>query len=155
MISPERLRRFPFFQGFDDIQLKAVAMIADENEIEAETTLFHEREAAKKFFMLVEGRVDLFIKSEEDNNPSSKREFSVGEINPGEVFGINALIEPYEYGFTERSGIASKVIEFEGPAIRALMQVDKEFSCKLMSQTARILMERLYSVRVQLAAAWV
>lgn len=155
MISPERLRRFPFFQGFDDSQLKALAMIAEEHEVEADVTLFYERAAAKKFFMLVEGRVDLFLKSEEENNPSSKREFTVGEINPGEVFGINALLEPYEYGFTERTGTTGRVIEFDGSAIRALMQVDRELSCKLMNQTAKSLMERLYSVRVQLAAAWV
>jgi CRP-like cAMP-binding protein len=154
MISPEVLRRFPFFFGFDDGQLKALAMIAEEYEVDASTTIFVEGEPARKFYLLEEGIVDLFVKSEEKNNSASRREFNVGEINPGEVFGINSIMEPYKNGFTERTGQASRIIEFDGAAMRALIEVDKGFAYILILQVAKCLMERLYSTRVQLAAAW-
>jgi CRP/FNR family transcriptional regulator, cyclic AMP receptor protein len=154
MISPEVLRRFPFFFGFDDNQLKALAMIAEEYEVDANTTIFGEGEPAHKFYLLAEGSIDLFVKSEDQNNPAFRREFSAGEINPGDVFGINSILEPYKHGFTERAGQASKIIEFDGAALRALIEVDKSFAHRLFLQVAKSLMERLYSTRVQLGAAW-
>jgi hypothetical protein len=38
MVSPELLRRFPFFGFMNEKQLKAVAMIADEFPLENEKT---------------------------------------------------------------------------------------------------------------------
>jgi len=154
MISPEILRRYPFFYGFDDTQLKAVAMITDERELSANTTLFEEGTPAQKLYLLVDGSIDLYIKSEEENNPGSRRDFAVGEINPGEVFGISALLEPYIFSVSTRSARGSKLIEFDGASLRALIQVDKPFAYQLMLQTTKALMGRLNSTRVQLAAAW-
>ncbi len=154
MISPEKLRRFPFFVGFDDAQLKALAMIADEHEVGAKITFFEEGHPAQKFFLLVDGSIDIYIKSEEDNDPASRRDFAVGEINPGEVFGISAVLKPYIHNTTMHSAVNSKVIEFDGAALRALMQSDQGFAHQIMLQIAQALMGRLNSTRVQLAAAW-
>jgi CRP-like cAMP-binding protein len=154
MISPELLRRFPFFAGFNDNQLKSLAMIAEENNVLAHATIFEEGKKAENFFILISGSVDLSIKSEEVNTPGSMREFAVGEINPGEVFGINALLEPYKHGFTERAAQDCKLIEFDGLALRTLMEEDKDLAYQLMLQISRTLIDRLYSTRIQLAAAW-
>ncbi len=154
MISPEVLRRFPFFFGFDDSQLKALAMIAEEQEIEPKSTLFEEGQPAQKFYLLLSGSVDLYVKSEEENNPASRRDFAVGEVNPGEVFGISTLLEPYQYQVSARSPLAGQMIEFDGVALRALLQIDKGFGYQLMLQTSKSLMSRLAATRVQLAAAW-
>ena len=55
MISPELLRRFPFFNFMDDKQLKAVAMIADEkNYNDGDDVVTHDTPASKLFF-LIEG----------------------------------------------------------------------------------------------------
>jgi hypothetical protein len=40
MISLELLRRYPFFAGLDEAELKAIAMIADEVRVPAKTILF-------------------------------------------------------------------------------------------------------------------
>ena len=88
MISIETLRRFPFFNGLDEAQLQALAMLADENKADAKELIFEEGSAANKFYFLVSGNVDLYIKSEEENDPGSRRDYAVGEINPGEVLGI-------------------------------------------------------------------
>ena len=148
MISPEVLRRFPFFAGFDESQLKALSMVAEERTIEAHNTIFEEGTPAEKFYLLIDGSVDLYIKSEQENIPSARREFSVGEINPGEVFGINALLEPYKHGFTERAGPVCSIIEFDGASLRALIEIDQSFGYRLLVQVAKTLMERLYSTRM-------
>lgn len=154
MISPELLRRFPFFAGFSDQQLKALAMIADEIELPVKTVVFEEGSDAKKFYILIEGSIDLTIKSEEESDSATRRIFAVGEINPGEVFGINALLEPFTNGFTETTEQNCELIEFDAVALKALMEGDKDFAYQLMMQVAKSLMERLYNTRVQLAAAW-
>jgi len=154
MISPEILRRFQFFSGLDDNQLKGLAMVAEEREAAAESTLFEEGSPAAKLYLLLEGSIDLYIKSEEANDPTSRRDFAVGEINPGEMFGLSALLEPYKCKVTARVPLPGKMIEFDGASLRALMQVDRGLASQLMYQTAKTLMERLISTRVQLAAAW-
>jgi CRP-like cAMP-binding protein len=154
MISPETLRRFPFFFGLDESQLKALAMIADQSDLASAPTIFEEGNPANKFYLLVDGSVDLYVKSEEEYNPASRREFAVGEINPGEVFGIGTLLEPYKYSVTARCPVNCVVLEIDGLSLRAIFQVDKIFAYLFMLHTSKALIERLTSARVQLAAAW-
>lgn len=154
MISPEVLRRFPFFANVTDDQLKTLAMIAEEQTLKKGEEIFKEGESAKDLYILTDGSFDLFIKSEESFDPTSKREFAVGEINQGEIFGISSLIEPYTFNVTARSSADCTFIAFEGSALKAYMGKDPQFSCFLMTQAAKLLLERLYWTRVQLAAAW-
>ena len=154
MISLETLRRFPFFNGLDEAQLQALAMLADENKADAKELIFEEGSAANKFYFLVSGNVDLYIKSEEENDPGSRRDYAVGEVNPGEVLGISALLEPFVYRVTARTAQASHWIEFDAVGLRAVSQVDQRLAYQLTLQVAIALMERLQSTRVQLAAAW-
>jgi len=154
MISPEVLRRFPVFVGFNDAQLKALAMIADERELEANKLIFEEGASAKKLYLLVNGSIDLYMKSEEEYDPTSRRDFSVGEINPGELFGISSLLDPPKYSVAAISAQASTLIEFDANALRALAQEDNYFAYNMMHQIMKSLIQRLKSTRVQLAAAW-
>lgn len=154
MISTEILRRFPFFHGLDDAQLRAIAMLADENKADAKVSIFEEDSAAGKFYFLVSGNVDLYIKSEEENDPNSRRDFAVGEVNPGEVFGISALIDPYIYRVSARTAQDCQWIEFDAVGLRTISEIDQRLAYQLTLQVAKALMERLQSTRVQLAAAW-
>lgn len=154
MISPEILRKFPFFFGLTEEQLKQFAMIAEEHEIEGGINIFEEDQEANKFYLLMDGSVDLFIKSEEENDPSSRREFGVGEINPGEIFGISSIVEPYRFRTTTRTAVKSHVLEFDGLELRNMLGKDTQLANQMMKQIAKSLMERLASTRVQLAAAW-
>ena len=61
MISPELLRRYPFFGPLNDTQLKAIAMIADEVTIEKGVTLFKEKEPAVAMYLLKEAAFRLPI----------------------------------------------------------------------------------------------
>ena len=154
MISTEILRRFPFFHNLDEAQLRALAMIADENLTEGNHSIFEEGTAANKFYLLISGNIDLFVKSEEENDPKSRRDFAVGEVNPGEVFGISALLEPLIYRVSARTANECRWIEFDAVSLRAITQSDPGLAYQLIVQVAKALMDRLQSTRVQLAAAW-
>jgi CRP/FNR family transcriptional regulator, cyclic AMP receptor protein len=148
MISPELVRRYPFFCCLDEAQQKAVAMISEEVNCDKGKTLFEEGQPVHSLHLLLEGSVDLYYTGSGDHH-----QFLVGEINPGEPFGISALIEPYAFTATARIAAPSRVLKIEAAALRALCEVDCKMGYALMRQVAKIAEERLHYTRLQLAAA--
>jgi CRP/FNR family cyclic AMP-dependent transcriptional regulator len=153
MISPELLRRYPFFGTLSDEQLRQIAMIADEESHEAGKILLKEKAPADDLFLLIKGSVDLLFTVDEEYHPDRHKEFLVGEINPGEIFGISALIEPHQYTSSVRSDGPVQVIHIDGVALRQRCADDPRLACHLFSQVAKLALERLNATRVQLAAA--
>ena len=92
MISPEQLRRYPFFGGLTAEELASIAMIADEMSYADGTTIFRDGELATKLYVLTSGTVDLAYHIE---RPNGMETTYVGSIVAGEPFGISALVEPY------------------------------------------------------------
>jgi CRP-like cAMP-binding protein len=154
MISPELLRRYPFFGPLNEKQRKAIAMVADEIQMKEKQVVFEECQAADALYLLIEGDIDLTYKSEEKFHPKKTKVFSVGEINPQEVFAISALIEPYEYNATATVTKDGRAIKIDAKALRELIEQDVQLGYILMHQIAKTAMERLAYTRVQLAAAW-
>ncbi len=154
MVSPELLRRFPFFAYFSEDQLTQIALISDEIDLPKDTVIFEERQPANRIFFLLEGGVDLYFKSEEEYHPKASKEFSAGEINPGELFGVSALVEPYVLGASARISQSAKLIQIDAVELRKLMDADATFGYLAMKQTTKVMSDRLASTRVQLAAAW-
>lgn len=154
MISPELLRRYPFFGPFNDEQLREFAMLADEMNAGVGEELFQECDTANTLYLLLEGGVDLYYKSEEEYHPKDSKEFSVGEINPGEVFAISSVITPYVMNASARCSRPSKLVKFDAVALREKFDQDPHLAYITMHQVTKTIMERLAYTRVQLAAAW-
>ena len=55
---------------------------------------------------------------------------------------------------TAKASQDCQAIKIDANALRILFQKDDDLGYRMMTQTAKALMERLASVRVQLAAAW-
>ena len=81
------------------------------------------------------------------------KQFSVGEINPGEVFGTSALVEPYELNATAKAAKRCRAIVFDALELRKLLEKDPELNAKFLLQVVKILKERIISLRVQMAAS--
>jgi CRP-like cAMP-binding protein len=154
MVSPELLRRYPLFSTLNDKHLKSIAMIAEEFNVQTGTVLVMEGQPAEWFFLLLEGSIELTYKSEEEYHPKTKKVFSIGEINPGEAFGISSLLEPYRYLLSAHAGQDSRVLKLNAVDLRKLMNNDLSVGYALMHQIAKSAMERLNFTQVQLAAAW-
>jgi CRP-like cAMP-binding protein len=154
MVSPELLRRYTFFAGLGDSQLKSIAMLSNEEEYEGGATIFKEGDPANYIYLLIDGSVDLFYTAEEEYHPKTSRQFAVGEINVGEVFGISALIDPYVATAEARVGQDSRILMIDAVALRALFFDDIAIGFHMMSAIARTIRERMAGLRAQLAAAW-
>jgi CRP-like cAMP-binding protein len=59
MVSPELLRRFVFFAGFSDEELKQLAMAGREQAAAVGEILFTEGKHAHNLYFLTEGAVDI------------------------------------------------------------------------------------------------
>lgn len=153
MISPELLRRFPFFNFMDDAQLKAVAMIAEELTYKKDEVVVEAGKPADRFFFLIDGSVTHNAVVTSEHDPYYRKEYFVSDINPGEIFGISALIEPYIFTATLRTDKATRVIQINASALRALCEVDMKLAVGLNRAVARAAMERLQQTRVLLVAA--
>ncbi len=154
MVSPEVLRRYPFFGSLSDAQIKAISMIAEEESINKGTIVCEEGQPAKAFYLLLSGSVSLYYKSEEEFRPATRKDFLVGEINPGEVFAISAFVEPFQYTSTVKAEQDSQVVRFDSAELNKIIEKDPRLFCVLMREIAKAAMERLAYARIQLAAAW-
>jgi CRP-like cAMP-binding protein len=153
MISPELLRRFPFFNFMDDAQLKAVAMIAEELTYKKDEVIVEAGKPADHFFLLIDGDIAYYAVITSEHDPYYAKEYFISDINPGEIFGISALIEPYIFTATMRADKISRIIQINASALRALCEVDLKLSVGLNRAVAKAAMERLQHTRVQLIAA--
>jgi CRP/FNR family cyclic AMP-dependent transcriptional regulator len=153
MISPETLRRYPFYSFMSPDQLRDVAMISDEVSYSTGNALFNIGEQADVCFMLIEGAVDLHYIVVDEHEPTLRKEFVVGTINPGEVLGISAIVEPYEFTATAIAINDSRLLKTDALALRDLCQQDPALKLGLQTMVAKATMERLYATRVLLAAA--
>jgi CRP-like cAMP-binding protein len=129
-------------------------MITDQMQVEKGLVLFDQGESATKLFFLVEGVVDLFQVVQGEMKPEGKKEFLVGEINPGELFGLSALIMPFQYTVLAKTSSISTILTIDGLKLRTEVEQDTVLGYKLIHQVARQLMERITAVRTQLAASW-
>jgi CRP-like cAMP-binding protein len=98
--------------------------------------------------------VDLYLAVESPAPAGSHQEHFIGEISPGEPFGVSALLEPSSYGLTARAAAASRLAWFDAAGLRALAADDPAFASHLFREAARLATQRLRDTRVQLAAAW-
>ncbi len=150
MVSPELLRRYPFFVSLNDDQLKAIAMIAEEKTYPKDTILIKENTTATRLALLLEGDVDLIFSG---GGEGAITNALVGSIAPGEVYGVSSLIEPYKFISSARATVPVKVIEVDGMALRALMELDQKLGYTMMRNIAAAVLERLKYTQVELAAA--
>lgn len=152
MISPELLRRYPCFGNLDAEQLKKISMISDISKVKKGATIFKEGDPAKTLNILIEGAVDLYFHYRDEYNPQNSKDFSVGEINPGEFFAVSALIEPHILEATAKAAQDSKLILIDAKKLRELCEEDQGMTCNCLKKIIQALVERLHYTRVQLAA---
>jgi len=153
MISPEVLRRFPFYSFMSPDLLRAVAMITNEVKYEKGQILFNIDDDANKCFLLLEGGIDLHYVVVDEYEPELRKEFVVGTINPGELLGISSLVEPYKYTATAVAINESRLLDTDAVAFRELCAENPELNYGVQHMVAKATMERLHATRVLLAAA--
>jgi CRP/FNR family cyclic AMP-dependent transcriptional regulator len=153
MISPEMLRRYPFFADMDDASIKAIAMIAEEIPLKAGEILFHSGQPSQALCLLEDGNIEASLVIKDSSDAKFEKEFYLDDYNPGEMFGLSCLMEPGIHTITTRVSRAGKMLRIDGAKLNQLCDSDPRLGYQVMKQLAKTALERLYHTRVQLAAA--
>lgn len=148
MISSDALKQFQFFGVFTDTQLKALAALSQDVSALDGTVIFQEGEQADALYFLLDGEVDLYT-IVSATNPTR---LYAGEINPGDPFGVSALLEPFVYRTSARAPVHSRFLKMDVDVLRPLMDQDCELGLLLMKQVMRATLERVEVLRLQIAA---
>ena len=104
-------------------------------------------------YVLMEGAVDLKYFVEDTTVSHKSKEFSVGEVNPGEAFGLSSLLGTKEYTACGIASVDSKGLVIDAQKMLELAQSDPMLGYGLMQSIAKAAFERLDHVRVQWVAA--
>ena len=146
MISPEILRRYPFFAGISEDSLKRLAMIAEEKSVRANTTMFRDGDPADHLFVVVAGEVHIqYLLGNDDLR-------TVDTLVEGDLLCWSALVEPYKVTAIGTTTKDTELVRIDAAKLRKLCEQDPLLGYRLSNQVAKLLAHRLESARVQLAA---
>lgn len=141
MISPEILRRYPFFAGLDDAFLTALAMISDEVVLAEGVWLFHEEDSADAFYLVLRGTIQLRARLPRNAYVDLDQQVE------GDIVGWSAICKPAVYTLGAYTPTGARLIRFEGAAMRKLMEERPEMGYVLMCRVAQEIGNRLADLR--------
>lgn len=147
MVSPELIRRYPYFSGLSIDRINLLAKIAEEVESEQGEYFHQEDDDISKVYIIVEGEVSLLT-----TLPQQGKEVVINTLGTGDVFGWTSLLPPYTAGAGAKSGTNCKLIEFDADDLRAKFEDDYEFGYLMMIKIAQIIRERLDSIVIETLA---
>ena len=145
MISPEQLRRYPFFANVSEDALKEVAMISDDVVAESGKTLFNEDDPADAMYILVDGEVDMKYTL----GDGEKR--VVDTLVAGDLLVWSALVEPHRCTATGTTRKPCKLISVNAKKLRAMCESNHALGYRMLISVTQLLAARLEGARVQLA----
>ena len=145
MISPEVLRRYPYFVGINDESLKQLAMIAEEKTVPANTVMFREGDPAGHLSVVLQGEVNIqYVLGNGELR-------TVDTLVEGDLLMWSALVEPYKATALGTTTKETRLARIDAAKLRLLCEKEPILGYRLMTQVARLLANRLESARVQLA----
>ena len=147
MISTEILRRFPLFAGQSIYMLDEIAMISSEITVEEGEWLFHENEDAKKFYLILDGKIalTLFLHYKGD----SQHLKTTGALSRGEILGWSSLVPPHHYKLGAKAETDTKLLVIDGKALKQLFDDNPEYGYPFMKKIAEEISDRLENKIIQ------
>ena len=159
MVSPELLRRYPFFAGLSHGHISTLAKLADEITVEAEEYFFHEEDELNRFYLLLEGAVSIVIELPERNvdhkvsdqfmRDMKTRDVIVSTIGSGDVFGWSGLIPPYRATAGSKALTSCRVVAIESTELLNIYEEDCQFGLLMTQKAAQVIRDRLRDLRTE------
>lgn len=147
MVSPELIRRYPYFSGISIERINSLANIAEEVESDPGQYFHHEGDDIDKVYIIVKGEVSLITKL-----PQQDKEVVINTLGAEDVFGWTSLLPPYTAGAGAKSITKCKLIEFKASELREKFEEDYQFGYLMMTKIAQIIRGRLDSIVIETLA---
>lgn len=162
MISPEKLRRYKLFSGFNHDQLAKLAMAGQELQVPADHVFFREGEVIRTLCFVESGEVGVTLRIPDREiahdprdhilNNLALQDVTVSTVGPGEMFGWSAIIPPYEttastWAITDCSTFTINCEELNGAFLE-----DSSFGYLMLQKVASVMRHRLRDMHVRCLA---
>jgi CRP-like cAMP-binding protein len=134
----------PFLRNLDARLLTALASCALPTSFQAGELIFREGELANRFYLIIEGRVQL--EAEATDRPGVLADY----IGEGDVLGWSWLFPPYIWNFTARAVEPVRAVFLYGTWLREQCDADPALGYELMKRTTAVVIRRLQTARQQL-----
>ena len=108
-------------------------------------SILREGEPANRFYLILEGRVELASEVKEHHN------LPVRTLGPGDNLGWSWLFPPYYLHFSAPALEPVKAIFFYGTRLRQQCEDDHELGYQLMKRVAEALIQNLAATKQRLA----
>lgn len=159
MISPELIRRYPFFAGLKHEHIVALANVADEQQVEAGEFFFHEGDEICCFYIPIQGKVGIGMELPDTETEQSVAGQLVGvlktkttilsTVGAGEVFGWSGLVPPHTASASASALTLCRVLRFDCTKLYPTFEEDCEFGFLMMQKAAQVIRARLRDLRVE------
>ena len=131
----------PFLKGMTAQQLELLAEDSHPVEFRTGERILNEGGVANRFYLIVEGRVEVESTTLEDES------VPVQTLGPGDVLGWSWLFPPYYWQFDARAAMPTKALCFYGTHLRNVCETNHDLGYELMKRISEIAIKRLQAVR--------
>ena len=159
MLSPQMIRRFPFFAGISYDNVVAVANISNGTTVEAGEYFFYENQTIDKLYLVSEGMVGIVISVPNPDvqhtvSEQLMREFETDDailttVGPGEVFGWTGMVSDYVTTAGAKALTPCRVIAIDCNSLREIIESDCLFGFAIMQKIAQVMRSRLRHSRIE------
>jgi CRP-like cAMP-binding protein len=159
MISPETLRRYPFFAGFGNGQLAQLAMAGQGFQVQEDHCFFRDGEALRDLYFVESGQVAITLGIPDRSAEQDRRnhivggfileEVTVSTCGSGELFGWSALIAPHESTASALAMTECKVFTLDCHKLQSIFDRDCTFGNLMLLKVAGVVRQRLRDMHVR------
>lgn len=164
MISPELLRRYPFFAGLTHDHLVILANAAEEISVEAGHTFFQEEDKLDHFYLLVKGSIGMGISvpdraAKQDVSGQlmgelKTKDVTISTVGTGDVFAWSALIPPHTATASGTALTECNVVAFDAQKLLKIFEEQPDFGYLMAVKAGQLIRDRLRDLRIESLAAY-
>jgi CRP-like cAMP-binding protein len=122
----------PFFKGLKATHLQLLTDSAFERRFEKGQMIFNEGRPANRFFIILEGKVEL------ESEVKERGTVIIQTLGPGDDLGWSWLFPPYSLHFGARAVEPTRTIFFFGTRLREQCEQDHELGYQFMMRIAEV-----------------
>lgn len=142
------LSRSELLQGLEPGAVERLARIARRQSVPRGEFLFLLGDPADRLFVVVKGEVDICFPLSFDG---TLRNVAVESLGPGSALGWSALVEPYRFTMSARSGEGCEVAAFHRRELLDLLDADARLGRAFMGRIAEVVSRRLLTLQAMWA----
>jgi CRP/FNR family cyclic AMP-dependent transcriptional regulator len=147
-VSIQVLKRFRVFKGLNDSELSKLVELCRERTFGKGAFCFHQGKRAMELHLCRSGKVDIVV---ELSQPSGVVEVTVHTVEPWEVFGWSAVVEPHVYTGSAKCTERTEDICIKGSDLTALFERNPRMGYVIMRNLSSAVSSRLADTRRNLS----